>query len=235
MASIALANVTLAGASALTAGQVAFATATLSAVGAFIDNAFLMPALFPPDPVEGQKIGEIGIMGADKGSPTSMVYGSYAKVAGQLLWATELIETSTTREYGKGSKKITYEYFVNVAVGICRTGATALSSIDAVLADEQVIYTSADRQVIDEFVGNGVFWYYEVTEWSNGVPTEWDAWIIFDPFINPSIVADMWSNINVDDIINVTGGEVGNNDSSDKVLRKGGKNITTIALMINFT
>lgn len=203
--------------------------ASLSAIGSYIDNTVLMPALFPPDPVEGAKIGEIGVMGADKGQPAVSVYGSYAKVAGQLLWAKKLQEVSVTEQIGKNGKRINYQYYVDCAVGIARTKDTALASIDSVLADEKVIYTSDDLQVLNDLSGTGMgIWEEEITVQTSGGKTyEYEYWLIFDTTINATVVTDVYNKLDVGDTVNISGfTNSENNDSADIVREKSSITIT---------
>ena len=229
MASIAMGQMVSASAAAAAAGTGVAMSAGAAMVGgaiaAFIDSQLLMPALFPADPEEGMKVGEMGIMTADKGSPTAAIYGSYAKVAGQLLWAKRMAEHTQTSGGGKSTKKITHTYSVDCAVGICRTKSSPLTSIDAVLADEIPLYISDDRQVLSELTGSGLGCYAEPTAWGGegcGTEvTEWDYWIFFDTSINPNCITDIYNQLVVGDNINIAGfSNSYNNDSADKITSK---------------
>ena len=216
MASIAVASMELQGASAFIA----------HAVAAWVDNEIIMPALFPPDPVEGARIGEIGIMGADKGDPVGNVYGTYAKVAGQLIWAKDLIEKSVSEQTGKGGRRITYRYYADCAVAIARTKTGSLASIDAVLADEIPIYTSEDLNVLATIEENGLGMYmepiYDGSSTGKGMDiSHYEPWIICDTTVNADAKTNVYDQLEVGDKINLSDWtQSANNDSNDKITEK---------------
>lgn len=91
-------------------------------------------ALFPTQlPTQrGPKLDDLSVQGSAVGVPIPIVYGTY-RVAGNIIWSTDLIETTTTEEVGgKGgpTQKIeTTTYSVNFAVGLCNNEITAIRRI----------------------------------------------------------------------------------------------------------
>jgi hypothetical protein len=84
--------------------------------------------------VEGPRLADLEVMASTEGAPIPRVYGR-ARLAGQVIWATNLDEvvstTSQTTDTGGGGKgmggggstvtttETTYSYFANLAVGLC--------------------------------------------------------------------------------------------------------------------
>lgn len=184
---------TIAVASLMTSGGGGFAIAMFLA--SYVDSAYIMPSLFPPDPTEGAKIGEVGVMGADTGTPAPKCYGTFAKVAGQLLWTANFTEISNSERQGKNGRKVTYRYYVDVAVGICRTDATPLASLDSVLADEKVVYANQDTVNPTPASGTGVGLLVEGGK----------QYMIFDPVVNSSVLTDFYHAFEVGDKVQLSG------------------------------
>ena len=75
---------------------------------------------------EGPRIGSLRVMSSEEGSPIPVVYGRM-RLAGQVIWASNLIETAATTQSasGKGgagsggNSSTDYSYFANFAVGLC--------------------------------------------------------------------------------------------------------------------
>jgi len=76
--------------------------------------------------VEGPRLADLDVMASTEGAPIPRVYGR-ARLAGQVIWATQLEEVvstqSDTDSGGKGSPHATtnttvYSYFANFAVGL---------------------------------------------------------------------------------------------------------------------
>ncbi|WP_210485633.1 baseplate multidomain protein megatron [Microvirga antarctica] len=98
--------------------------------GAAIDNALLSGSEGDKS-VEGPRLKEIDGLTSTEGAPIPRVYGR-ARIGGQLIWATRLVEeanTSVERSGSQGGKSLggkggktkstTYSYFANLAVGLC--------------------------------------------------------------------------------------------------------------------
>lgn len=119
------------------AGQAVFGPAGALAgrlIGALAGNA-IDHALFAGQRerrLEGPRLADLEVMASTEGAPIVRIYGR-ARVAGQVIWATQLEEVVTTRSEtaggaggGKGgagtggtTTTTTYAYFANLAVGLC--------------------------------------------------------------------------------------------------------------------
>lgn len=75
---------------------------------------------------EGPRLGSLRVMASEEGSPIPVVYGRM-RLAGQVIWASNLIETAATTTQsasgkggaGGGNSSTDYSYFANFAVGLC--------------------------------------------------------------------------------------------------------------------
>jgi hypothetical protein len=76
--------------------------------------------------VDGPRLADLEVMASTEGAPIPRIYGR-ARIAGQVIWATNLedvINTSSDTSGGKGGPRVTtdtttYSYFANLAVGLC--------------------------------------------------------------------------------------------------------------------
>ncbi len=93
---------------------------------------------------EGPRIGSLRVMSSEEGSPIPVVYGRM-RIAGQVIWASNLIETAATTTQsaagkggagGGGNSSTDYSYFANFAVGLCEG---EISSIGRCWADGKEI------------------------------------------------------------------------------------------------
>jgi hypothetical protein len=73
---------------------------------------------------EGPQLGSLRVMSSEEGAPIPVVYGRM-RIAGQVIWASNLEEaasTTTQKTSSKGGPQATsteYAYFANFAVGLC--------------------------------------------------------------------------------------------------------------------
>ena len=73
---------------------------------------------------EGPRLNSLQVMASEEGSPIPVVYGRM-RIAGQVIWATNLLEVASTTSAGGGkgmgaSNTVTdYSYFANFALGLC--------------------------------------------------------------------------------------------------------------------
>jgi hypothetical protein len=75
---------------------------------------------------EGPRLSDLEIMASTEGAPIPRAYGR-VRIAGQVIWATELEEVVSTSHSGGGKggggggsvTTTTYSYFANLAVGLC--------------------------------------------------------------------------------------------------------------------
>ncbi|BCP52836.1 hypothetical protein K32_14530 [Kaistia sp. 32K] len=104
------------------------------AVGAMAGYA-VDKTLFGRD-VEGPRLGDLSVQRSEEGTPIPRVYGR-ARLAGQVIWATQFQEVKEEEEGGKGGPTVTtYSYFANFAVGICEG---PIARIGRVWADGNLI------------------------------------------------------------------------------------------------
>ena len=94
--------------------------------------------------VEGPRLADLDVMASTEGAPIPRVYGS-ARIAGQVIWATELEEVVTTRNETAGGKggsggatttTTTYSYFANFAVALCKG---PIGSVRRIWADGKLL------------------------------------------------------------------------------------------------
>lgn len=99
-------------------------------------------ALFPTElPTQrGPKLDDLAVQGSTVGVPIPLVYGAF-RVAGNIIWATDLVETTTSEEVGgKGGpvqKVETTTYSVSFAVGL---SGREITGIRRVWAGGKLIY-----------------------------------------------------------------------------------------------
>ncbi|MEM6307064.1 MAG: host specificity protein, partial [Pseudomonadota bacterium] len=97
-------------------------------------------------PVETGKIDRFRLMGASAGSPVGQVYGRM-RVGGQVIWATQFVEHTTTTGGGGGkgggapaqAEVTEYTYTVSLAVAVCEGTITRIGRI---WADGQEVATT---------------------------------------------------------------------------------------------
>lgn len=99
---------------------------------------------------EGPRLSDMRVSGGGYGVGIPHVYGA-ARVNGNVIWSSDLIETATTEEVGGkgggGSEVTTYSYSANIAVGVCEG---PVDCIRRIWANGKLIYDigQVDDQVI---------------------------------------------------------------------------------------
>ncbi len=124
-------------------------------VGNWIDQQLLGAG---SEVVETGRVERFRLQGASEGSPVLQAYGR-VRLAGQVIWSTEFLETVTTEESGgkgtSGTTTSTFSYSVSLAVGLC---AGEITGIGRIWADGQEIardgltvrvYTGTEDQMPD--------------------------------------------------------------------------------------
>jgi hypothetical protein len=113
------------------------------AIGAFVGSE-IDAALAPGVRSKGPRLSDINIQSSTEGAAIPRVFGR-VRVAGQLLWATQFLETasnSSSGGKGLGGPKVTttdYAYSISFAVGLC---AGIVTKIGRVWADGALIDVS---------------------------------------------------------------------------------------------
>lgn len=87
-----------------------------AAVGATIGQIVDRTLLFKPKGREGPRLTELAVQTSSYGAPIPMIFGTM-RIAGSVIWSTDLIETKKKSGGGKGSPSVTnYSYSVSFAV-----------------------------------------------------------------------------------------------------------------------
>lgn len=94
-----------------------------TALGSYIDNAFILPALQPEQDIEGPRITELRLTFADEGSPHTYGLGEGVRTPCTIIWTSELQEVVIDEDAGggKGGGKgggsiLSYEYYLDLAL-----------------------------------------------------------------------------------------------------------------------
>jgi len=109
-----------------------------AAIGSAIGNAAGW-WLFPEEIVsQGPRLSELSVQSSTLGLTIPVVYGSW-RLAGNIIWSTDLIETRTERDAGgKGGPSQTaveYSYRASFAVGLCEGPISGVLFRDLELAE----------------------------------------------------------------------------------------------------
>ena len=98
------------------------------AIGAFLGQQ-IDGALFAPKSVHGPRLKELAVQTSQYGAPIPALFGRI-RVAGTVIWSTDLIENSTKSGNGKGRPAtIAYSYRASFAVALSHRPATRLGRI----------------------------------------------------------------------------------------------------------
>jgi len=74
--------------------------------------------LFAPKARQGPRLGDLSVQTSSYGVQIPRLYGTM-RVAGTVIWATDLVETRSTTGHGKGQPKtVTYSYSASFAVAL---------------------------------------------------------------------------------------------------------------------
>ncbi|MBC9034299.1 hypothetical protein IAG41_18070 [Sphingomonas sp. JC676] len=107
-----------------------------AAVGAALGNAFDREVLFKPKGREGPRLTELRIQTSSYGTQIPKLFGTM-RVAGSVIWATDLIEHRSTQSAGKGRPSVTnYSYTASFAVAL---SARPILSIGRIWADGKLL------------------------------------------------------------------------------------------------
>ena len=115
-----------------------------SLIGQSIDQG-----LFGPGARKGPRLGELSVQTSSYGSPIPRIYGAM-RVAGTVIWASDLIEEEVVEGGGKGSpERTSYNYSANLAVAL---SSRPIRSIRRIWADGKLIRgSSGDFKVRTKF------------------------------------------------------------------------------------
>ena len=108
--------------------------------------------------VETGRVDRFRLMGASEGTPVAQVYGRM-RVGGQVIWASQFEENTTTSGGGKGApskpKTTDYSYSVSVAIALCegvisRVGRVWADGVEIARDDLNMrVYPGSEDQLVD--------------------------------------------------------------------------------------
>lgn len=156
---------------------------TLGAIlGGVIDSA-----IFGPGDQEGPRLTDLNVTTSTYGAPIPLVYGPENRIAGNVIWSTDLIETAEeSGGKGGGPTVTTYSYRVSLAVML---SGRELAALKRIFANGKVIYDaeginafSPPRELpaIDPADGQVVTRYYEDDSVSPPETVERGTHVVFD-------------------------------------------------------
>lgn len=106
--------------------------------GAYLDQAYVYPAILPTPDQEGQRIEQIPGPKASENSSIELLYGPSNRLGGTVLWVPSmLIEEKHVESMGKGGDVTTYKYFTHIAIGLCEG---VIDSVTRIWANGELIY-----------------------------------------------------------------------------------------------
>lgn len=107
-----------------------------SVVGQYVDQT----VLFAPKPRHGPRLGDLAVQTSIYGSAVPKIFGRM-RVAGCVIWSTDLIETPATSGGGKGQPKlVSYTYSASFAVLL---SARRIGSVGRIWADGKLLRGAA--------------------------------------------------------------------------------------------
>jgi hypothetical protein len=111
-----------------------------AAIGAVIGNVIDNQVLFKPKGREGSRLSDLQVQTSSYGTQVPKIFGTM-RVAGTVIWATDLKETRSKSGGGKGRASVTtYSYSASFAVAL---SARAIRSIGRIWADGNLLRGAA--------------------------------------------------------------------------------------------
>lgn len=94
------------------------------------------------DPIktQGPRLEDLKVQSSSYGAPIPILYGTM-RMAGQLIWATDLKEVSKEESAKGGPEVTTYSYYVSCAIGICEG---PIAGIRRIWADSKLVYDASN-------------------------------------------------------------------------------------------
>jgi len=110
------------------------------AIGAAIGQHIDQSVLFAPKARHGPRLGELAVQTSSYGTPIPKIFGAM-RVAGAVIWSTDLIESRSTGGGGKGRPKtVNYSYSASFAVAL---SARRVLSVKRIWADGKLLRGAA--------------------------------------------------------------------------------------------
>lgn len=120
----------------------ALGTAIGGAVGAYIDQALILPALFPQT-LKGPRANSFPAITGGEGSPANFPIGRSIRVPLTIIWASEVRETRRRQKLGGkgggGAEQKTYHYHQDCAYHVA---SRPIQRIKKIFAEGNVVYES---------------------------------------------------------------------------------------------
>src|SRR4051812_18931349 len=107
------------------------------AIGSLIGQG-IDQQLFGSGPRRGPRLGDLSVQTSRYGADIPKVFGTM-RVAGNIVWATNLIESSETEAAKNGPSTVTYSYSANLAVAL---SSRPIKSVGRIWADGNLIRTA---------------------------------------------------------------------------------------------
>lgn len=108
-----------------------------ASIGATIGGA-VGGAIAPANVGEGPRLNDLKVVSSTYGQPIPLVYGQKNRLAGNVIWSSELKERRRDREVSKGNEVTEYSYSVDIAVAICEG---PVHNITKIWANGEVIWS----------------------------------------------------------------------------------------------
>lgn len=109
------------------------------AIGAIIGQQIDQNVLFAPKPRQGPRLGDLSVQTSSYGAQIPRIFGTI-RVAGTVIWATDLVEHKSTSG-GKGRPRVTnYSYTASFAVAL---SARRAGTVRRIWADGKLLRGSA--------------------------------------------------------------------------------------------
>ena len=125
------------------------------AIGALVGQA-ADAMLFAPKARQGPRLGELAVQTSNYGSVIPKIFGTL-RVAGTVIWATDLIERRATSGGGKGRPKtVNYSYSASFAVAL---SGRRIQSVGRIWADGKLL-----RGAAGDFKSETAFRLYQGSE-----------------------------------------------------------------------
>ena len=114
-----------------------------AAAGSYLDQAYLMPWLFPKPPIDGPKLDDLSLQTASEGSPIRVLIGPLNRAAGVVIYQSELKQVKETKKVGSSGntqKYNTYSYYVDLAIHFHDATKVPFNRFRKVWADQKLIW-----------------------------------------------------------------------------------------------
>ena len=114
-------------------------SAALFAAGlaaAYVDAAFILPALLGA-PKLPSKLGDLQLQTTEVGAQKPITYGTKNRLAGQLIWASDLYTETLSVGGGKSGEVVQLKHFVDVAIAIAER---EIGRVEEIIVDGELIF-----------------------------------------------------------------------------------------------